>query len=378
MDADHPPAVGVDVAGQQLEPPRDGGQVPGEVAQPGDAGAGDEALRQQAAELLADVLDRVELGARRCGGQRETDVVRGGQHLLDVADDPGAAVDELPGDIDPGLLEGGCRPHRLGHQGVDRSVGAVVEQSGERAVGVAAQHQPGTGADRALDRFDGRGRRQPQQPAQPEPHRRALLDRRGEHPHADRRPGVDERWIAAHDVLAAAPLDDLRQFVDVRGPAGQAVALELAGDGIRHRSPDGRGELLLQGGQVLAARHHLPGRILDDVGHPQVRGQLVGVEGVERHQHAGAPLQLALQADQQRLLTRLQMRQNLAGGVGHRHEGAAQVLGQRADQRGDELLAQRRHLPRELVATEAGEHGDGDVHGDAVVLGPGLEAVGDG
>ena len=52
------------------------------------------------------------------------------------------------------------------------------------------------------------------------------------------------------------------------------------------------------------------------------------------------------------------------------------VLGQRADQRGDQLLAQRRHLPGELVAAEPGEHVDRHVHGDAVVVGAGLEAVG--
>ena len=41
-----------------------------------------------------------------------------------------------------------------------------------------------------------------------------------------------------------------------------------------------------------------------------------------------------------------------------------------------EFLAQRRYLPSEFVATEAGQHLDGHVHGDAVVLGARLEPVG--
>ena len=65
-----------------------------------------------------------------------------------------------------------------------------------------------------------------------------------------------------------------------------------------------------------------------------------------------------------------------AGGVRRGNEVAAQVFWQRADQRGDQFLAQRGHLPGELVAAEAREHLDRHVHGDAVVVGARLEAVG--
>src|SRR5947207_3355038 len=54
-------------------------------------------------------------------------------------------------------------------------------------------------------------------------------------------------------------------------------------------------------------------------------------------------------------------------GIRRGNEVAAQVLWQRSDQGGDELLAQRGDVPRELVAAKAREHFDWHVHGDAVV-----------
>ena len=69
VHAQHPAAVDVDVARQQLEAAADRGQVAGQVAQVGGAGAGDEAGRQQPAELRADVVDRRRLGrAAGCAG----------------------------------------------------------------------------------------------------------------------------------------------------------------------------------------------------------------------------------------------------------------------------------------------------------------------
>ncbi len=68
--------------------------------------------------------------------------------------------------------------------------------------------------------------------------------------------------------------------------------------------------------------------------------------------------------------------QHRAGGVGGGNEVAAQVFRQRADERGDQFLPQRGHLPRELVAAQAREHVDRDVHRDTVVGGARLEAVG--
>ena len=55
----------------------------------------------------------------------------------------------------------------------------------------------------------------------------------------------------------------------------------------------------------------------------------------------------------------------------------AEVLGQRADQLGDQLLAQPGHQPREVVGLDPVEGGDGHVDGEPVVGGAGLEVVAD-
>ncbi len=119
-------------------------------------------------------------------------------------------------------------------------------------------------------------------------------------------------------------------------------------------------------------------RGLDRERHPQVRRQLVQVERIDGHQNAGAAAQFALQCVQHRFTVRIDPCHHRACGVGGGNEVAAQVLRQRADERGDELLAQRGHLPRELVATQARENVDRHMHRDAVVGGTGLEPIGQG
>ena len=81
-------------------------------------------------------------------------------------------------------------------------------------------------------------------------------------------------------------------------------------------------------------------------------------------------------ACEQRFAVRRDRGEHGAGGVRCGNEVAAQVFWQRADERGDEFLAQSRYLPGELVAAEASQHLDRHVHGDAVVLGARLEPVG--
>ena len=62
--------------------------------------------------------------------------------------------------------------------------------------------------------------------------------------------------------------------------------------------------------------------------------------------------------------------------VGRWDEVAADPLGQAADQRGDELLAEARHLPVEALGSHLVEALDGDVDGHAVLRRTGLELVG--
>ncbi len=60
---------------------------------------------------------------------------------------------------------------------VDRGVGAVVEQRGQRTVGIRAEHQAGARIQLAFNGFDRRRHRQPQQPADAGAHRGVLLGR---------------------------------------------------------------------------------------------------------------------------------------------------------------------------------------------------------
>ena len=76
-----------------------------------------------------------------------------------------------------------------------------------------------------------------------------------------------------------------------------------------------------------------------------------------------------------RPLRGLQRGQHLGGHLRHGHEPAPRVLGQRADQRGDQLLAEGRHEPVEARLAQLREHLQRHVDGDAVVLGARLEAV---
>ncbi len=68
---------------------------------------------------------------------------------------------------------------------------------------------------------------------------------------------------------------------------------------------------------------------------------------------------------------------DVARDVRRRHELDADRLGQGADRRGGELVEESGHHPVEPVGDDAVEHGDRDVHGHAVGLGPGLELVGE-
>ncbi len=61
--------------------------------------------------------------------------------------------------------------------------------------------------------------------------------------------------------------------------------------------------------------------------------------------------------------------------VGSGNEVAAQVFRQRPDEFGDQFLAQRGHLPGELIAAKAREHVDRNVHRHAVVDRTRLESV---
>jgi len=64
-------------------------------------------------------------------------------------------------------------------------------------------------------------------------------------------------------VLAARALHQLRQLSQPVGPVTQPVTLQLAGDGLRDGSAHRCGELVLQRGEVVAARDHGAPLVLD-------------------------------------------------------------------------------------------------------------------
>ena len=106
------------------------------------------------------------------------------------------------------------------------------------------------------------------------------------------------------------------------------------------------------------------------VDHPERRPQVVGDLGpvprlraarARRSSRAGtAPARRAAAPPRRR------GGEELARDVGRRHEVDPQLLGQRPDQRGHQLLAQPRHLPGERVGVDLVERGQRHVDGDAV------------
>ena len=209
-------------------------------------------------------------------------------------------------------------------------------------------------------------------------HGTLLLGLRREHPHVHRAARVDQRREAAHRVRrrwsrSTVRGSSSRSSGQVRSPVRSSSPATASATACRI----GAASCVLQRLEVLAARHLGAVGRLDGERDPQVRRQLVEVEGVDRHEHTGAPVQFALQRPRSSgPPSGVDRGEHGARGVGCGNEVAAQVLWQRPDQRGDEFLAQRRYLPGELVAAEAGQHLDRHVHRDAVVLGAGLEPVG--
>ena len=116
------------------------------------------------------------------------------------------------------------------------------------------------------------------------------------------------------------------------------------------------------------------------VDHPerdgQVLGQPVELPGVARDRDAAHPAQLALQPVEQRLVARPVSRASTArawSGAGANSRRS--VLGQRLDQRRDQLLAQPGHLPGERRGVDLVQRGDRHVDGDPVGLAARLERV---
>ena len=182
---------------------------------------------------------------------------------------------------------------------------------------------------------------------------------------------------AAHGVAAADALDGARQLVEIVGPAAQPGSFQLAGDRLGDGLPDRRGELCPAAPRDPCrapprCRPPTPRRTSPAGAEAACRGRTR--RSARARRSAGAVR--AATACSSGSPSRVESGKHRAGGVGRGNEVAAQVLWQRPDQRGDQFLPQRGHLPGELVAAEAGQHLDRHVHRDAVVVGARLEPVG--
>lgn len=182
----------------------------------------------------------------------------------------------------------GARPHRRRYERIGRGVGAVVQQGGQVAVRVGAQDEPGAWIELTHNGFDGRGGTETHQPPNAGSHVLFLLGRRREHAQVDAAAGVDECGKAPHSSSIHPAFEDSRQFVEVLGPAAQPGSLQVAGDRLRHGLLGRRRETFLQHPQILAPGHLGAVAGLHRERHPQMRRQLVQVEGVDRHQNPGA------------------------------------------------------------------------------------------
>ena len=186
-------------------------------------------------------------------------------------------------------------------------------------------------------------------------------------------------------------LDRPRQLPE--GPAGEPGALGEPGSGgagCRCRGGD-RGA---QGAEVPVAGHcRVPahdGELHDEVGRDPGAVEVVGGDG-DRHEvgelpSPGAGGERRSEHLGQPALVRGEAGEDLGGDVGGGHEVAALGLGQGADERGDELVAQAGHLPGEGVGIGGLEGVGGDLDGHPVgrragvvgVAQPGGGAVGQG
>ena len=137
-------------------------------------------------------------------------------------------------------------------------------------------------------------------------------------------------------------------------------------------------ELALQRGEVLACRDDLARRRSTRNVIRRCGGSLSRSKRVGRDPDAAQPEQLAGQGIpdvRRRGRRRAELGQDLAGHVGGGDELAAQRLGQRPDQLGDQFQAQAGDLPGELLRAGLVERLQRDVDGDAVgVAAPGSNA----
>ena len=261
----------------------------------------------------------------------------------------------------------------------DHGGSAVLEQLGDGGVGRAGQAELLGVVEPVEDPLDGvvAGRVEPQQHQSPhtEAVPRVALLRGADDLQADARPLVHEAGVGG-DLVARPRLGDRRRQV-AEDPGVLAGAREpgVGGD-LVHRLLELPAQRLLERLEVLAPG--LLAALLVDhaVGRPQVLGHLRPVPRLPWDHDAGGRAAPPLERVEQRLLPHRDAPEELPRPVGGGHERDAQVLRQRPDQRGDQLLAQAGDVPGEVVGADPVERRDRHLDREAVVVGARLEVVG--
>ena len=325
-------------------------QVAAQVGQALRTGGSDEpggSSRRNCA-LMSSMASRC--ACRRILRQQRAHLVRRCEHALDPmhgvdrdGHEFGAAALDEP-------LEGGAIPRHGSDERVDRGIGAVVEQRRDVAVRIRAEDQPLARGQRALGGLD-RGRHaQPHQPAHAAGHDRRLLGLGREHPHRDARPLVDESRVAAHGVLAAAcarrcaaarPASRASRCVRCRPRTAAATAART-----------GAASFSCSCCEILATRHLRAALVLDANVTRRWDGSLSRSNASSGTSTPRCRCSSRCTPTSNGSWPGASSASTARAVSGAGNEVAAQVLGQRADQPDHELLAQRRHLPTELLAAE--------------------------
>ncbi len=183
----------------------------------------------------------------------------------------------------------------------------------------------------------------------------------------------------ARSAARAVPTASLRRAsrVDASAKPGTvpSIASTVAQLSVQLTTQLAAGKTALEPQQVVIERQRASIRLHQPHLHAQIRRQRAFVPGILGHLLAGQRLELLGHRPQQRPIGGRQPLRDPRGGVGHRHEGAAQLFRQAAQQRRDALFEQPRHQPlqalrRDLIDQQPGQH-----QGDAIGLMTGLEAI---
>ena len=330
---------------QPLEPARGGAQVALDVGQPRGAGRGDEARVHEPAELALDVLARGRSAARaaRAAPAARSTSRAASRIAHDLRRRRRRPLGQAPATCARSRAKPACVPRRAARLGHSASTAAPSRPRAPRRAAVrrGRERELRGVAEPALDVRGSARARRARAAARAVPHRRALRRRRLEHAHADarrpRRPAPGSRAPPGRCPAARRPSAARRSSTRVRPWCSSGAAAAASAARSRGRTCSRSASRSVALGDERAAL------VLDAERHAQVRREPGEVERVRagraRRAARSSSRASASSSGSLRGFSRCEHRR---GDLGHRHERAAQLLRQRADQRGDQLRPERR------------------------------------